>query len=55
MIVIAGLMLGAAVGAYTAKTRGGKTLDLLQYAAGFGIAFGLLGLFLTILIERMAT
>lgn len=55
MIVIAGLVLGAVLGAATAAKRGGKRLDMLQYAAGFGIAFCLLGLFLTIFIERMAT
>jgi hypothetical protein len=55
MIVIAGLLLGAIFGALTAARRGGKRLDILQYAAGYGIAFGLLGLFLTIFIERMVT
>lgn len=55
MIVIAGLVLGAILGAVTAVRRGGKRLDILQYAAGFGIAFCLLGLFLTIFIERMVT
>lgn len=53
MIVLAGLGLGAAYGAILAKRRGGKGLDQLQYAAGFGIAFGLLGLFTTIGLERM--
>jgi hypothetical protein len=55
MIVIAGLVSGAALGAFTAARRGGKRLDMLQYAAGFGIAFSLLGVFLTIFVERMAT
>ncbi|MCU0803144.1 MAG: hypothetical protein MUD11_15520 [Rhodobacteraceae bacterium] len=55
MIVIAGLVLGATFGAVTAARRGGKRLDILQYAAGYGIAFCLLGVFLTIFIERMAT
>ncbi len=55
MIVIAGLVLGAALGGYTAAKRGGKRLDILQYAAGFGIAFCLLGVFVTIFVERMAT
>lgn len=55
MIVIAGLVLGAVLGAVTAAKRGGKRLDLLQYAAGYGIAFCLLGVVLTIFIERMAT
>lgn len=55
MIVIAGLVLGAAMGAITASRRGGTRLDLLQYAAGYGIAFCLLGVVLTIFIDRMAT
>ena len=55
MVVIAGLILGAVLGGMTAARRGGKRLDILQYAAGFGIAFCLLGVFLTIFLERMAT
>lgn len=53
MIVIAGLILGAATGATIAGRRGGKPLDLLQYAAGYGIAFGLVAMFVTIFIDRM--
>jgi hypothetical protein len=53
MIVIAGLVLGAAYGARKALKSGGKRLDALQYGAGFGIAFALLGLFLTLFIDRM--
>jgi len=52
MIVLAGLVFGAAFGAYTARRRGGNKLDMAQYAAGFAIAFMLLGLFVTIFIER---
>lgn len=52
MIIAAGLVLGILVGATTAKRRGGKMLDLLQYAAGYGIAFMLVGLFATIILER---
>lgn len=52
MIIAAGLILGVLMGAFTAKRRGGKVLDMLQYAAGFGIAFMLLGVFVTIIIER---
>ena len=52
MIIAAGLFSGAFVGAFTAKRRGGKGLDMAQYAAGFGIAFMLVGLFLTIILER---
>lgn len=53
MIVIGGLVLGAIIGAATALRRGGRKLDALQYGAGFGIAFALLGLFATIFIERI--
>lgn len=53
MIIFAGLAGGALYGAALAGRRGGRPLDRLQYAAGYGIAFGLLGLFLTIAIERM--
>lgn len=53
MIVLAGLVFGAILGAGLAKKRGGKKLDMLQYAAGFGILFSLLGLFATIFLERM--
>jgi hypothetical protein len=54
MIVLAGLLGGAVYGALLAKKREGTRLDMAQYAAGFGIAFALLGLFVTIFIERMA-
>jgi hypothetical protein len=53
MIIIAGLLGGGTIGALTARKRGGNRLDMAQYAAAFGIAFGLLGLFATILLERM--
>lgn len=53
MIVIAGFLLGAAFGARKALKSGGKRLDALQYGAGFGIAFALLGLFLTLFIDRL--
>ena len=53
MIVLAGAILGALLGALQARRLGGKSLDMLQYAAGFGIAFSLVGLFVTIIIELM--
>ena len=52
MIIAAGLVLGILVGATTAKRRGGKIPDVLQYAAGYGIAFMLLGLLASIILER---
>jgi hypothetical protein len=53
MVVLGGILLGAIIGVGLARKRGGKALDLWQYGAGFGIAFGLLGLFLTIIIARL--
>lgn len=53
MIVLAGLAGGAIYGTILARRRGGRPLDRLQYAAGYGIAFGLLGMFATIALERM--
>lgn len=52
MIIAAGLAMGILIGAFTARGRGGKGLDMAQYAAGYGIAFMLVGLFVTILLER---
>lgn len=53
MFVIGGLVLGAIVGALTARRGGGKPADMAQYAAGYGIAFGLLGLFVTLILDRL--
>ena len=53
MIVIAGLFGGALIGAGTARKRNGNLPDMAQYAAVYGIAFGLIGLFVTIFLERM--
>ena len=53
MIVLAGLVGGAAWGAFEARRREGNRLDMAQYAAAYGIAFGLLGLFVTIALERL--
>jgi len=52
MFVLGGAFLGAILGASTAKRRGGNRLDMAQYAAGYGIAFALLGLFGTLLVDR---
>ena len=52
MIILAGMVLGIVIGTFTAKNRGGKRLDVLQYGAVYGIAFTLIGVFVTILLER---
>ncbi len=49
---LAGLLLGAVLGAFSARIRGGRVLDMLQWAAVFAIIFGVLGMFVLIFIER---
>ena len=53
MIWTSAIVIGAIVGAATALRRGGRKLDALQYAAGFAIAFGLVGLALSVLLDRI--
>lgn len=55
MIVLASGLIGVFVGVTTARRRKGNRLDMAQYGAGYGIAFLLLGLFATLLIERLAS
>ena len=52
MIVLAGAILGAILGAWNAKRRNGTRLDMLQYATATAIAFALIGLIITIVIHR---
>ena len=52
MYLLLGL-IGATIGGMTAKRRKGRTADIAQYAAVYGILFTLIGLLLTILIERV--
>ena len=46
------MLIGAVVGALRAEARGGKRLDMLQWGAVFAILFGLLGLFVLIVLQR---
>jgi len=54
MFVLAGIFIGAAFGAITARKRGGDRADMAQYGAGYGIALGLVGLIVTVIIHRAA-
>jgi len=54
MILFTAATLGAIFGAYTARKRKGALLDILQYAAVYAIAFSIIGLFVTVIIERSA-
>ena len=49
---VAGLVIGAIFGALRARARGGKGLDMLQWAAVNAMIFGIVGLFVLIFIER---
>ena len=53
MFVIGGFLLGAIGGGFRAKARGGKLADVLQYAFVHGLILALLGLFVTIALDRM--
>lgn len=52
MIVIVLGLLGVFIGVRTAKKRGGNRKDMAQYGAGYGIAFVLLGMILTVILDR---
>lgn len=52
MIVVAGAVLGAVLGVWNAKRRGGNRLDMLQYGTVTAIAFALAGLIITIMVHR---
>ncbi len=53
MIVIACVILGAVFGARLAARHGGKRADKVQYAAACAIGGALVGLVLTIVVERL--
>lgn len=53
MYILAGLVLGAAFGSLRARGRGGNGKDIWQYGAVHAILFGLIGLFVTVLLNRI--
>ena len=46
--------LGALIGASIVRKRGGNKKDMGQYAAGYGILFCIIGLFIAIFLARNA-
>lgn len=54
MIILAFAVFGALLGLLQARKRGGTGLDLAQYAAGFAMAFAIVGLFVTVFLARGA-
>ncbi|MGH1330559.1 MAG: apolipoprotein acyltransferase [Paracoccaceae bacterium] len=53
MIVIICALIGGLIGYLTAKRKSGNRLDILQYIAVYAIIAILIGLFATVIIERM--
>lgn len=49
---LGGLFLGAVLGAYRAKTKGGTVADMAQWGAVFAMIFGVIGMFIAVIITR---
>lgn len=54
MLVLIGAVIGGIIGGVTAKRRGGRPLDVLQYVGIYALAFALASFLLTLLVHRMA-
>lgn len=52
MIVIILGIIGAILGGFTARKRGGNRKDIAQYAAGYAMAFMIVGMVLTVVVDR---
>jgi len=52
---LGGLFFGAILGAYRAKSKGGKPADMAQWGAVFAMIFGIIGLFIAVILTRTAT
>ncbi len=53
MIVIVTFTIGATLGAYRARANKGNRLDMVQYAAIYGLIFAIIGVFITIVLGKM--
>ena len=53
MFVFGGMLTGAILGGMTARRRGGAPLDIAQYAAGYGILFAVIGVAVTVALNRL--
>ena len=53
MIIVISALTGIVWGGYQAKKRGGNRKDMAQYAAGYGIAFTLVGVLVTVVLMRV--
>ena len=53
MIVLISIAVGVLFGIFVARRNKGNKLDMAQFGAVFGIVFGLLGMIVTLVIEKM--
>ncbi len=53
MIVIILGILGAFIGGSAARKRGGNRKDIAQYATGYAMAFLIVGMILTVILDRI--
>ena len=53
MIIIGLALIGAIFGVISARRRSGNGLDMAQYGASYGIAFAIVGLLITVFVDRM--
>lgn len=51
--VLGGALLGAALGAFVARRRGGRPVDMAHYGTVLAILFALIGLFLSVWLGRV--
>ena len=54
ILPLAGLLIGAALGAFRARSHGGNGRDMAQWATAMGILGAIVGLFVLILVSRGA-
>ncbi|MEZ5886342.1 MAG: hypothetical protein R3D56_05630 [Paracoccaceae bacterium] len=54
MVIFLAAVFGALLGIYRARARGGRRLDMAQYAAAHAILFAILGLLVVIFAGRAA-
>ncbi|GAA6149062.1 MAG: hypothetical protein VX878_13205 [Pseudomonadota bacterium] len=52
MIILIALIAGAVFGALRARRRKGRTADIVQYAIVHALMFGLIALFVTLILDR---
>ena len=53
MDVLVVALIGALVGGFSAKKRGGNGKDIAQYAAVFAIIFAVAGMVLSVVLTRL--